>query len=404
MSAPTISETESSVRKRILLLSPAFPPSAGGIERTAAELARGLQEYEIEVVSGRPPSAVGMRPPSRVRVHWAANDPPYGRRATLALMRLAIRTGVRFRPDLVLALHIRTMPAARAIARLCGARILLVIHAREVPSQPALARAAVRWADAVVAVSEFSRSLALSAGADPGRLQIIHPGVTLPADPPQQLGSRPDPPKIVTVARMSEAHKGHDVALAAMERLRARCPEAEWTMIGDGPLRAELQRQTRLMGLEPCVHFPGTVDDEQLGRMLNAAHIFCLLSREPPGLAAGEGFGIVFVEAGAHGLPVVAGRIPGVVDAVHDGVTGQLVDPTNPDQVAAALHGMLRDRRHAQLLADGGRRRADDLSWPSVVEHYRSLIGSMLGAPARSTSSRHLGWIRDLALGPLPGT
>lgn len=403
MSAPAISPTRGA-RKRILVLSPAFPPSAGGIERTAAELAGGLDEYEIEVVSGRPPATIGMRPPSRVRVHWAANDPPYGRRATIALTRLAIRVGARFRPDLVLALHTRTMPAARAVGRLCGARSLLVIHAKEVPAQPGLARAGVRWADAVVAVSEFSKSLALSAGADPDRLHVIHPGVSLPAAAPPPLASRPGPPRIVTVARMNDPHKGHDVALVAMERLRALCPEARWTMIGDGTLRSELQTEASRRGLQSCVDFPGAVDDGGLGRMLDAAHVFCLLSREPPGAGAGEGFGIVFVEAGAHGLPVVAGRVPGVVDAVHDGVTGRLVDPTDGEEVAAALHELLGDPELAQRLAEGGRAWARELAWPVVVDRYRTVIESVLGAPALARSSPQLSWIRDLALGPLPGT
>ncbi len=404
MSARRISSGEGGTRKRILLVSPSFPPSAGGIERTAAELARGLEEYEIEVVSGRPPSAIGMRPPSGIRVHWAANNPPYGRRATTALTRLAVRVGMQFRPHLVLALHTRTMPAARALARLCGARSLLVIHAKEVPAQPALARAAVRWADAVVTVSEFSQSLALSAGANPARLHLIHPGVSLPVAGPPPLVSRPGPPTIVTVARMSEPHKGHDIALGAMERVRALCPEARWTMVGDGALRSELQREAARRDLERCVQFPGAVDDDQLERMLEGAHVFCLLSRKPPGVAAGEGFGIVFVEAGAHGLPVVAGRIPGVVDAVHEGVTGRLVDPTDPEEVAAALYEVLRDPQLAQRLADGGRRWAHELAWPVVVDRYRSVIDSVLRSPAQGCSSGQMSWIRDLALGPLPWT
>lgn len=391
-------------RRRLLLLSPAFPPSAGGIERTAAALADALRDHEIEVVSGHPPSPVGMRPPAGVRVHWAANEPAYGRRATFALNRLGIRVGLRFRPDVVLALHTRTMPAARAIARLCGARCILVIHAREVPGQPRLARAAVGWADAIVAVSDFSRTLALSAHADPARVRIIHPGVALPVAVPAPLELRPGPPTIVTVSRMSEPHKGHDVALEAMERLRARVPDARWIMVGEGRLRDDLQREAKRRGLEDCVHFPGAVDDDELSRILEAAHVFCLLSREPPGVAAGEGFGIVFVEAGAHGLPVLGGRIPGVVDAVRDGVTGRLVDPTDPGQVAARLQELLSDRTLGQLLADGGRRWAQELAWPAVVDRYRAVIESVLSAPAPGTSSRHLGWIRDLALGPLPGT
>lgn len=393
-----------SARRRILLLSPAFPPSAGGIERTAAALAGGLRDYEIQVVSGHPPSPVGMRPPAGVRVHWAANEPAYGRRATVMLNRLGIRVGLRFRPHVVLALHTRTMPAARALARLCGARTVLVIHAREVPAQPRLAQAAVRWADAVVTVSDFSQRLALSADADPTRLSVIHPGVTLPAAAPSPLDSRPGPPTILTVARLSEPHKGHDVALAAMESLRARVPEARWVMVGEGRLRDDLELEAQRRGLEGRVHFPGAVDDAELERLLAMAHVFCLLSREPPGVAAGEGFGIVFVEAGAHGLPVVGGRIPGVVDAVQDGVTGRLVDPTDPGQVAAALLELVSDPKRAQLLADGGRRWAQELAWPAVIERYRSLIETVLSAPARAAPTRHLGWMGDLALGPLPGT
>jgi phosphatidyl-myo-inositol dimannoside synthase len=404
MSVSSTPTRASVTRRRLLLLSPAFPPSAGGIERTAAALADGLREYEIEVVSGHPPSPVGMRPPDQVRVHWAANEPPYGRRATAALNRLGIGVGLRFRPHVVLALHTRTMPAARALARLCRARCVLVVHAREVPGQPRLAGAAVRWADAIVTVSDFSRSLALSAGADPSRVRIIHPGVTLPATPPAPLASRPGPPTIVTVSRISEPHKGHDVALAAMERLRGRIPGAQWIMVGDGRLRDDLRRDAKRRGLDGCVHFPGAVDDDELERILKAAHAFCLLSRQPPGVAAGEGFGIVFVEAGAHGLPVLGGRVPGVVDAVRDGITGRLVDPTDPEQVAVTLEELLSDRAQAQVLADGGRRWAEELAWPEVVDRYRTVIDGVLSDSMRGSSSRLWGWIRDLALGPLPGT
>lgn len=386
-------------RQRILLLSPAFPPSTGGIERTAAELAGGLTDSELEVVSGRPTSSVGMRAPAAVKVHWAPNDPPYGRRATLALTRLAIKVGMRFRPDLVLALHIRTMPAARALARLRGARTILVIHAKEVLEQPALARAAVRWADAVVSVSEFSRELTLGAGADGDRIRVIHPGVTAPPAPPP-LASRPSPPTIITVARMSDPQKGHDVALQSMVRVRSRVPDVRWVMIGDGALREELRLDAERRGLDGCVSFPGAIDDGELRERLCAAHAFCLLSRRPPPGAAGEGFGIAFVEAGAHGLPVVAGAVPGVVDAVGNGTTGILVDPTDPDEVANALERVLCDAELAQKLAEGGRRRARELEWCAVVERYRLVIADVLSAPQRGRSCHELAWLRDLATSP----
>jgi glycosyltransferase involved in cell wall biosynthesis len=170
-------------------------------------------------------------------------------------------------------------------------------------------------------------------------------------------------------------------------------------MVGEGSLRAELQRAARERGIGEVVEFPGAVDDAELHERLDGAHAFCLLSRQPPGRAAGEGFGIVFIEAGAHGLPVVAGRVPGVVDAVTDGVSGLLVDPQDPVTVAAALERVLIDAELAQKLADGGRARAAELAWPAVVDRYRQLIEEVCARPARGRSSSP-GWIRDLAVGP----
>ena len=389
-------------RRRILLLSPAFPPSTGGIERTASALADGLRRFALEVVSGRPSCTIGMRPPAEIRVHWAANDPPGGRKATLALARLAVRIGIGFRPDLVLALHIRTMPAARTLARISGCRVILVVHAKEMREQPALARAACRWADAVVTVSAFSRELALEAQASQDRITVIHPGVTVPGVPPPPLAARPAPPTVISVARLSDPNKGHDIALAAMARLHQRLPKARWVMVGDGSLRGELERRAAELGLADHVSFPGSLDDDALSRALGAAHAFCLLSRPAPARGAGEGFGIVFIEAGAHGLPVVAGKTPGVVDAVADGVSGVLVDPTDPGAVADALERLLVDPTLAERLGAAGLARAEALRWPQVVGRYETLITEVLAHPARGSACRELGWVKDLAGGAQP--
>jgi phosphatidylinositol alpha-1,6-mannosyltransferase len=391
---------------RILLLTPAFPPATGGIERTAAELAGGLRDHTVRVVAGHPPdlSAPGMAMPTGVTVHWARNDPPYGRRATTALLRRAIVVGLRFKPDVVLALHTRTMPAARVLGRFVGARTLLVIHAKEVREQPALARAAVRWADSVVAVSRFSRDLAIECGARRERVRIIHPGVTMPATTPMPISARPNPPTILTVARMDDRCKGHDVALAAMEILRSRGQDVSWVMVGDGSLRAELRQAALRRGLERCVSFPGAVDDRIVTEYLSSAHIFCMPSRIPGGRAAGEGFGIAYVEAAAYGLPVVGGDIPGVRDAVQDGVTGLLVDSGAPERVADALERLLGDEQLAESLGRAGRKRANELAWPRVVDRYRAAIIEMVSSPPSGKPSSDLAWLRDLATGPAPGT
>ena len=292
------------------------------------------------------------------------------------------------------------MPAARLLARAFGSRSLLVIHAKEIQQQPALARASVRWADAIVAVSRFSQQLAVGAGADPGRIHLVHPGVTLPDRAPASLVERPGPPTIVTVARMSDRHKGHDLSLAALERLQHMIPDVRWIMVGEGGLRQALTADADRRGLADHVTFTGSVDDATVDRLLGEAHVFCMLNRGPGDGRAGEGFGIAFVEAGARGLPVVAGHVPGVVDAVQDGRTGIVVEPTDADAAAHALYRILTDHMLGQRLADGGLGWARSLSWPQVVDRYRELIQTTASQPPVAAGYRGAGWVRDLLTGP----
>jgi glycosyltransferase involved in cell wall biosynthesis len=242
--------------------------------------------------------------------------------------------------------------------------------------------------------------LAGGAGSDGARLHVVHPGVTMPPAPPAPLASRPGPATVITVARLSDRSKGHDVALEAMARLRERVPDVRWVVVGGGPLLEELRAAAESRGIADAVTFTGPIDDAELHRLLGAAHAFCLLSREPPPGQAGEGFGIAFVEAGAHGLPVVAGAIPGVLDAVSNEANGLLVDPRDPGAAAGALERVLTDLPLAQQLADRGRARAGRLEWPRVVARYREVVERVLSDRPAGRSCRRPTWIIDLVTGP----
>jgi phosphatidyl-myo-inositol dimannoside synthase len=385
---------------RVLLCSPTFPPSTGGIERTAGALAAHLSAVELKVVAGSPRSFAQLDTSVTVPVHWVANDPSGGRRATLLLNLEAMREGLRWRPDVVLALHIRAMPAARALRHRFGTRALLVVHAKELREQPRLARAALAWADRVVAVSHYSRDLALEAGADQRLIRIINPGVRLPQTPPPAISDRADPPTVLTVSRMDDRHKGHLEALRVLALLRQRNPDIRWIMVGEGRLRKQLTADAASLGLSNSVTFTGALDDRAVDQLLCSAHVFCMLSRNRGSGAAGEGFGIVFIEAGAHGVPVVAGRVPGVVDAVDDGQTGLLVDPDDHAAAARAIETLLGDRALADAMGQAGRAKAQELEWALVAQRYGTVIGELLDSPLRKSGRPQLGWMLDLIRGP----
>jgi phosphatidylinositol alpha-1,6-mannosyltransferase len=178
---------------------------------------------------------------------------------------------------------------------------------------------------------------------------------------------------IVTVARLADRYKGHDVMLHALPLIRARVPDVKWIVIGDGPLREPLERRAAALGLNRDVRFLGSVSDQERDRWLDQARVFAMPSRLSSS-GGGEGFGIVYLEAGSHMLPVVAGNVGGAVEAVVDGVTGLLVDPTEPAAVANAIADLLIDRRRAEALGRAGAARARDFSWPTIAKQVEDLL------------------------------
>jgi phosphatidylinositol alpha-1,6-mannosyltransferase len=198
-------------------------------------------------------------------------------------------------------------------------------------------------------------------------------------------------PTFVTVARLADRYKGHDVLVDALPFVRERVPDARWVVIGEGPLRPELEARVRARGLAASVSFLGAVSDEQRDGWLRRADLLAMPSRLPGPGRAGEGFGIVYLEAGAYGKPVVAGAVAGAPDAVLDGETGLLVDPTDPRAVADAIARLLLDRELARRLGAAGAARARALAWPLVAERVQALLLSQLEAPAVECGRRGRG-------------
>jgi phosphatidylinositol alpha-1,6-mannosyltransferase len=222
-----------------------------------------------------------------------------------------------------------------------------------------------------VAVSRHTERLARSAGGDRARIVVIPNGVDLPERRP---GGRADHPTMVTVARLVQRYKGHDVLIRALPLIRAEVPEVEWLVVGDGPLRGSLERLAAEHGVADAVRFLGRVSDAERDAALNGAHVFAMPSRLPAGGVGGEGFGIVYLEAAAHGLPVVAGNVAGALDAVVHGQTGLLVDPTDHAAVARAVTELLLDRGRAEALGEAGAARARQFAWPVVARQVEDLL------------------------------
>ena len=143
----------------------------------------------------------------------------------------------------------------------------------------------------------------------------------------------------------------------------------------------ELEELVRRQGLEGSVSFVGAVPDEQRDELLDQAHVFVMPSRLPGGEIGGEGFGIAYMEAAAHGLPVVAGNVGGALDAVVPDQTGLLVEPTDPDAVAEAVSGLLLDRHRAEAFGRAGAARAQAFAWERIARRVEDLLLELARGP-----------------------
>jgi phosphatidylinositol alpha-1,6-mannosyltransferase len=367
---------------RLLILTPDFPPARGGIQLVAQRLASGLQGMQTRVLTLDSPGAGEYDEAAGLDVRRiGARALPRSAR-NLLLNAAAHGDALRFRPQAVLSLHIVASPAAWAIRRALGARTVQYFYGDEIGAKPKLAAFAARRADAAIAISAYTAELIAATGAVRANTTLIAPGVDIPSETTPLRAERPT---VLTISRLDERYKGHDVMLRAFSLVLSKVPDAQWIVIGDGSLRPGLEQLARSYRVDRAVSFLGAVDDERRDAWLRRADVFAMPSRLPAGGFAGEGFGIVYLEAGAFAKPVVAGNVGGALDAVLDGETGMLVDPLDPLAVAEAVTRLLQDGALARRLGEAGQARAQLYAWPKVVERVQALLLEQLhGAGGRA--------------------
>ena len=237
-----------------------------------------------------------------------------------------------------------------------------------------LERRAARTADRVIVTSEHSRGVVGEAyGVPDGRIAVVPEGIDLSAwsDLPEP-GSRADRPVILNVARQYP-RKNTATLLRALPIVRDEVPDARLRVVGGGPELPALRALARELELGGAVRFLGPLEDAgELRREYASASVFCLPSLQ-------EGFGIVFLEAMAAGLPVVAGRAGAVPEVVPDGEVGRLVPPRDAEALAGALVRLLRDSERRRQMGRRGRRRVRDFDWPRVARRFLHAVGAVGG-------------------------
>lgn len=352
---------------KLLTLTPDFPPSLGGIQVYLHRLLQNLPTWQHHVVA-RSASGVPLDdvPVTRTRL----GSGPW---SILELNARCAAAGARTRPDIVLCAHVVCAPAAATLSRLMGVPVVFIAFADELTHRPRLTRLACRTASATVAISRYTAGL-VSTGAPRGPVHMVPPGFDAPT-----IVRRPDArPTIVTVARLTDRYKGHDLMIDALGSVQRLVPDVQWLVAGDGPLRGELEARVAKAGLDDAVKFLGRVTDEERDALLGRAWVFAMPSRLPDRGAGGEGFGIVYLEAASAGVPVLAGNVAGALDAVAHDESGLLVDPTNPDAIADGLVRLLTDHRLIERIRAAGPPWAARFGWSRMGNEIDMVLRTAL--------------------------
>lgn len=371
-------------KQRYLVLTELFLPTKGGTAVWAAEVYKRLGDASTHIVTADVPGAAEFdaRHPNTVH-RLDLRRVPWLRPESLAMYAkfFARSFGLALTRPFDAVHAIRALPeglVAWLVARLTLRPVVIYAHGEELTTWGKGGKYkamcfALRHADKVVANSHYTRDTLIAMGVDPTRIRLIHPGVDLERFQPgldttglrEGLGIDADSPLVFAVGRLSR-RKGFDRLVEAVARLGAKGVPVHLVLGGIGEDADYLDQRIQALGATGFIHRIGPVAEADLPRWMNACDLFAMPNRDINGDT--EGFGMVFMEAGACGKPVLGGRAGGVPSAIEDGITGLLVHGDDGEDVYRGIKRLLDDPAWARSLGAAGLARArEGFSWERVA-------------------------------------
>lgn len=374
---------------RVLLVTNDFPPRPGGIQSYLAELVRRIVgAHQVTVYAPQWKGADAFDSAARSAGYQVVRHPGTlmlpGRAVDVRMRRLIADHGV----DTVWFGAAAPLALLAARARAAGAtRVLASTHGHEVGwSMLPVARSVLRCigdsTDVVTFVSRYTRRRFASAFGAAATLEHLPPGVDTDRFRPDRtardelraryrLGGRPT---VVCVSRLVP-RKGQDMLIRALPMIRQRVDGAALVIVGGGPYLPALRRLAQRHGVAEHVTFTGGVPPAELPAHHALGDVFAMPCRTRGAGLDVEGLGIVFLEAAAVGVPVVAGRSGGAPETVLDNKTGLVIDGRSVDQVGEAVGALLADPDRAAAMGAAGRDWVtEQWRWDTIAARLAGLL------------------------------
>ncbi|HEY9330190.1 MAG TPA: glycosyltransferase family 4 protein [Streptomyces sp.] len=378
---------------KTLIVTNDFPPRPGGIQAFLHNMALRLDPEQVVVYASTwkrgaegavATAAFDAEQPFTVvrdRTTMLLPTPRVTRRA-VELLRTHGCSSVWFGAAAPLGLM------APALRRAGARRLVATTHGHEagwaqLPASRQLLRRIGEGTDTITYLGEYTRSRIAAAltPAAAARMVQLPPGVDEKTFHPDSGGDRvrarlglTDRPVVVCVSRLVP-RKGQDTLILAMPAILAEVPDAVLLIVGGGPYAGELKKLAADTGVVDSVRFTGPVPWEELPAHYGAGDVFAMPCRTRRGGLDVEGLGIVYLEASATGLPVVAGDSGGAPDAVLDGETGWVVRGGSAEESAERIVALLGDAELRQRMGERGRAWVEEKwRWDLLAERLRELL------------------------------
>ncbi|MBY8344897.1 glycosyltransferase family 4 protein [Streptomyces sp. KC 17012] len=378
---------------KTLIVTNDFPPRPGGIQAFLHNMALRLDPERLVVYAstwkrgreGAEATAAfdAEQPFTVVRDRTTMLLPtPAATRRAVGLLREHGCTSVWFGAAAPLGLM------APALRKAGAERLVATTHGHEagwaqLPAARQLLRRIGESTDTITYLGEYTRSRIASAltPAAAERMVQLPPGVDEKTFHPSSGGDAirarlglADRPVVVCVSRLVP-RKGQDTLVLAMPRILAAEPDAVLLIVGGGPYEKELRKLARETGVADSVRFTGAVPWAELPAHYGAGDVFAMPCRTRRGGLDVEGLGIVYLEASATGLPVVAGDSGGAPDAVLDGETGWVVRGGVPEEAADRIVVLLGDAELRRRMGERGREWVEEKwRWDLLAEKLKTLL------------------------------
>jgi len=375
------------LRPRILHITRNLPPLVGGMERLNWHIAEELSKRaEVKVIG---PKGSRALKPENVSLTEAPLKPLplYLLVTTLKAFWMALH----WRPHVILAGSGLTAPIAWLASKLCRARSAVYLHGFDItaPSRIYQNLWATRFKklDHVIVNSTPTRQLALNAGVAESRISIIHPGVTLPQQPQpaeaiaafKQRHGLEGKKILLSVGRLTTRKGLREFVERAMPAIVQQEPDCVLVIVGEAPRnslgagiqsRESIEEAAKAHGVQNHLRFLGGITDLALATAFESSDVHVFPVRHIPDDP--EGFGMVAIEAAAHGLPTVAFATGGIVDAVSEGESGLLITNGNYVALAASVERVLsndNDRWKTSTTLF-----AEQFAWPALGQRMADTL------------------------------